>query len=93
MRVGDLVIDEPFERLYINQPKRGAPIIVPTDLAVVWLIREGVTKAQARRFIYDNSARGNLTNYGNSHWGMARWDLRQIRALMWPKDLDAHPLT
>lgn len=68
--------------------RRPAPILVPTDLAVAWLTREGVQPAQARQFIYRHSHTGVLTNHGGTKYGKARWDLRQIREIMWPKALD-----
>lgn len=68
------------------------PIIVTTDLAVVWLSREGVDAMQARRFIYTNSHRGHLTNWGGHTRGSGKWDLREIRDLMWPKTQGEHPI-
>lgn len=67
-------------------------VIVPTDLAVLWLQREGVTPTQARSSIYWWSKRGQLPNHGSRTRGGARWDLVEIRALMWPRDPYAHPI-
>ena len=63
--------------------KRG--IIVPTDLAVAFLEREGVTATQARSAIYRWSRQGLLPNHGKSGAGQALWDLAEVRELMWPR--------
>lgn len=68
------------------------PVILPTELVIVWLAREGVSAAHARRFLYRHSYLGNLTRYGGSERGTARWDLREVRDLMWPRTQDEHPL-
>lgn len=60
-------------------------VIVPTDVAVAFLVREGVTEAAARQWIYAQSHTGALPNHGKSGHGHARWDLAEISALMWPK--------
>jgi hypothetical protein len=57
-------------------------VIVPTDVAVAFLVREGATKEQARRWIYNRSKTGRLTNHGKSGNGQARWDLAEIDALI-----------
>ncbi|MFC8896501.1 hypothetical protein [Streptomyces cinereoruber] len=57
-------------------------IIVPTDVAVAFLVREGASKAQARRWIYSRSMAGRLTNHGKTGNGQARWDLAEIDALI-----------
>jgi hypothetical protein len=60
-------------------------VIVPTDVAVAFLMREGVTEEAARKWIYRASADDVLINWGKSGNGNARWDLAEIEALMWPK--------
>lgn len=60
-------------------------VIVPTDVAVAFIMREGVTEEAARKWIYRASADGVLINYGKSGNGNARWDLAEVEAMMWPK--------
>lgn len=60
-------------------------VIVPTDVAVAFLMREGVSSEHARKWIYRASADDVLINYGKPGNGNARWDLAEIEALMWPK--------
>lgn len=60
-------------------------VIVPTDVAVAFMMREGVTADAARKWIYNASAHGVLINYGKPGNGNARWDLAEIEAAMWPK--------
>lgn len=57
-------------------------VIVPTDVAVAFLVREGASKTQAQRWIYSNSNAGRLTNHGKPGNGQARWDLAQIDDLI-----------
>ncbi|WP_159038892.1 MULTISPECIES: hypothetical protein [unclassified Streptomyces] len=57
-------------------------VIVPTDVAVAFLVREGASKEQARRWIYNRSKSGLLTNHGKRGNGQARWDLAEIDALI-----------
>lgn len=57
-------------------------VIVPTDVAVAFLVREGATEKQARRWIYNRSKTGRLTNHGKAGNGQARWDLAEIDALI-----------
>lgn len=56
-------------------------VIVPTDLAIAYLVREGVTQAQARNAIYRWSKMGLLTNHGGACRNQALWDLAEINAL------------
>lgn len=67
-------------------------VIVETAVAIAWLTREGVEPCAARQFIYRHSFTGQLPNHGGSKRGEARWDLAEIRAIMWPKTQDEHPL-
>lgn len=60
-------------------------VIVPTDVAVAFLVREGVTEPAARQWIYAQSHLGALPNHGKPGAKQARWDLAEIAALMWPK--------
>lgn len=56
-----------------------------TEVAVAFIMREGVAASDARKWIYNLSARGELTNHGKPGNGNARWDLAEIEAAMWPK--------
>lgn len=60
-------------------------VIVPTDVAVAFLVREGVEERAARQWIYAMSHTGQLPNHGKPGARQARWDLAEIHALMWPK--------
>ena len=60
-------------------------VIVPTDVAVAFIMREGVSADAARKWIYNASAADVLINYGKPGNGNARWDLAEIEAAMWPK--------
>lgn len=56
-------------------------VIVSTELAVVFLVREGVSPDHARRALYRWSRQGKLTNHGGGGRGQARWDLREVKIL------------
>lgn len=56
--------------------------LVATDVAVCFLEREGVTKKQARRKIYQWSHQGVLVNHGKACAKAALWDLDEISALV-----------
>lgn len=66
----------------MSEPRQ---VIVPTDVAVAFLMREGITEASARRWIYNAQAKGEIRNYGKPGNGNARWDLAEIEASLWPK--------
>ncbi|WOX21062.1 hypothetical protein [Streptomyces solicathayae] len=57
-------------------------VVVPTDVAVAFLVREGVPERSARQWIYAQSKAGRLPNHGKSGHGQARWDLAEIEALI-----------
>lgn len=60
-------------------------VLVPTDVAVAFIMREGVTAEAARKWIYRACSDDVLINYGRPGKGNARWDLAEIEAAMWPK--------
>lgn len=60
-------------------------IRVSTDVAAAFIVRDGVTAEDARKWIYNASGRGEITNYGKSGKGKASWDLGEIQAALWPK--------
>jgi hypothetical protein len=63
----------------------GKQVLVPTDVAVAFIQREGVTADAARKWIYNAQAKGEITNHGKPGNGNARWDLAEIEAALWPK--------
>lgn len=63
----------------------GKRVLVPTDVAVAFIQREGIEASAARKWIYNAQAKGEITNHGKPGNGNARWDLAEIEAALWPK--------
>lgn len=56
-------------------------ILITTELAVLVLMREGVTERQAKHALYQWSATGVIKNHGGITRGQALWDLAELEDL------------
>ncbi|MGW0939095.1 hypothetical protein [Streptomyces sp. NPDC002666] len=58
---------------------------VPTDQAIAFLVREGVSEHNAREAIHYWHRIGRIINHGGSKRGEARWNLGELQRATWPR--------